>query len=107
MERQYGAICSAMRSRAARSSSPNAAGWYNGDVGVHWTASDALSGVAAPPADTLVTGEGADLSSSSSVSDKAGNGTTARSADLPGARLPHSSAQPSASAPESVPMRSS
>src|SRR5207249_2707928 len=29
----------------APTSNPNAAGWYNGDVTVHWTASDGLSGI--------------------------------------------------------------
>ncbi|HEX6290650.1 MAG TPA: PxKF domain-containing protein [Herpetosiphonaceae bacterium] len=58
----------------AATTAPNANGWYNGDVTVHWTAADSLSGLAsaAPDASTIV-GEGDDLSSSTSVSDKAGN----------------------------------
>src|SRR3954462_9464392 len=44
---------------AAATSSPNAAGWYNGPVTVNWTAADALSRLAAPgPADTVVSSEG-------------------------------------------------
>jgi hypothetical protein len=57
---------------------PNAAGWYRDDVAVHWSASDALSGLSgSAPADTFVTGEGDNLSTSASVSDKAGNTATA------------------------------
>src|SRR5262249_54674570 len=57
----------------------NAAGWYNGDVTVAWTCSDALSGIAGGvcPANDLVTGEGDNLSASASVKDKAGNTTNA------------------------------
>ena len=36
---------------------PNAAGWYKGDVTVHWTATDATSGVASTPADSVIGGE--------------------------------------------------
>ena len=36
----------------APTTSPNANGWYNGDVTIHWTCSDALSGIAACPADS-------------------------------------------------------
>ena len=56
---------------------PNADGWFSGDVTVHWTCADNLSGVVACPADTVVKGEGGDLSATASVSDKAGNVTTA------------------------------
>jgi len=60
----------------AVTSAPNAAGWYNGDVTVHWTASDALSGLAtAAPGDETITGEGDALSASATVADKAGNET--------------------------------
>ena len=46
-------------SGAAATSGPNAAGWYNGDVTVHWTASDALSGLAgAAPGDADDHGRG-------------------------------------------------
>jgi hypothetical protein len=54
--------------------SPNANGWYKNDVTIHWTASDALSGLAGPtPADSTITGEGNSLSSTASISDLAGN----------------------------------
>jgi hypothetical protein len=62
----------------AATTAPNAAGWYNGDVTVHWTASDALSNLAgSAPDDSLVTGEGDDLAASASVSDNAGNSANA------------------------------
>jgi len=55
----------------------NAHGWYDNSVTVHWTCGDNLSGLDGPcPADTLVSGEGADLSASASVSDEAGNTRT-------------------------------
>ncbi|HET7398023.1 MAG TPA: PxKF domain-containing protein [Intrasporangium sp.] len=56
---------------------PNPDGWFSGDVAVHWTCADALSGVVACPADSSVTGEGSDRSASASVSDKAGHLATA------------------------------
>ncbi len=60
----------------AATTSPNGNGWYKGDVTIHWTASDALSGLdGAAPADSTVTGEGNNLSASAAVSDKAGNST--------------------------------
>ncbi|MFD1248885.1 OmpL47-type beta-barrel domain-containing protein [Nocardioides ginsengisoli] len=52
------------------------AGWHTGDVTVTWTCTDALSGVAAQPADSTVGGEGADLSATTSCTDRAGNTTT-------------------------------
>ncbi|MDP9219017.1 MAG: hypothetical protein M3P23_00570, partial [Actinomycetota bacterium] len=58
---------------------PNAEGWYKGDVGVAWTCSDGLSGIAGtscPPASTI-TGEGANLSASEEVRDNADNATQA------------------------------
>jgi hypothetical protein len=58
----------------AATTSPNANGWYSGDIVVHWTASDALSGLnGASPDDSTITGEGDNLSASASVSDKADN----------------------------------
>jgi hypothetical protein len=54
----------------------NAAGWYRGDVTVHWTGHDALSGIDpdTAPADSLIDGEGSALGAGPvSVSDKAGN----------------------------------
>ena len=65
---------------AAATTSPNAAGWYNGPVTVKWTAADALSGLAAPaPADTVLSTEGADQTVTKTVADKAGNTTSAAS----------------------------
>jgi hypothetical protein len=68
--------------------SPNAAGWYKNDVTVHWTAADALSGIdpATQPADSTITGEGANLSASVSVSDMAGN---TNSASVSGIKIDH------------------
>jgi hypothetical protein len=61
----------------ATTTSPNANGWYSGDVMVHWTASDALSGLdGSTPSDSTITGEGNDLSASAMVSDLAGNGAS-------------------------------
>jgi hypothetical protein len=60
----------------AVSEAPNANGWYDGDVTVEWTATDDTSAVE-DPADTVVTGEGSDLSATSGeVCDEAGNCTT-------------------------------
>jgi large repetitive protein len=60
--------------------SPNAAGWYNGDVSIHWIASDALSGIdGSAPADSTLSSEGTALTATASVSDGAGNSTTATS----------------------------
>jgi hypothetical protein len=65
----------------AASSSVNGAGWYRDDVTVRWTASDALSGLdGVAPGDSVVKGEGDNLSASASVTDKAGN-STARTVD--------------------------
>ncbi len=62
---------------------PNADGWYNSDVTIHWTCSDALSGLAGPcPADSTITGAGTALTASASVTDKAGNTTLATSAPV-------------------------
>src|SRR4029077_18069412 len=43
-------------------------------------AADALSGIASPPADSTITGEGTGLTATASVSDRAGNATSATSA---------------------------
>ncbi|MEW1954389.1 PxKF domain-containing protein [Terrabacter sp. NPDC080008] len=61
---------------------PNANGWFTGDVTIHWTCDDNLSGAVACPADSVVTGEGSSLSASASVSDKAGNTATATVGDI-------------------------
>ncbi|WP_156028148.1 OmpL47-type beta-barrel domain-containing protein [Candidatus Solirubrobacter pratensis] len=54
-------------------------GWYRGNVTIHWTAADALSGIATAPADSTVAGEGQALKATASVSDRAGNQTVADS----------------------------
>jgi hypothetical protein len=51
-------------------------GWHTGDVTVSWTCTDALSGPVGQPADDVVTGEGTDLSSTATCTDKAGNTAT-------------------------------
>jgi hypothetical protein len=57
---------------------PNLDGWYNSNVSVAWTCSDALSGIDGPcPANSTLSGEGDNLSASTSVTDKAGNATPA------------------------------
>ncbi|MGQ9682765.1 MAG: right-handed parallel beta-helix repeat-containing protein, partial [Anaerolineae bacterium] len=59
---------------------PNAFGWFNGDVTVHWTASDNLSGFdpADVPPDTVLTLEGVGLSVGPvTLTDRAGNAVTA------------------------------
>ncbi len=64
----------------APTTSPNAAGWYRSNVTVHWTCSDGLSGLdGACPADSTISGEGTGLTVTASVSDKAGNTSTATS----------------------------
>jgi len=61
-------------------SAPNAAGWYSGDVTIHWTCGDGLSGIAGScPADDVITGTGQGLAVTESVSDRAGNTTSATS----------------------------
>ena len=66
----------------APTSSPNGAGWYDGDVTIHWTADDALAGIDPGTAsgDSVIGGEGTGLTASASVSDKAGNATSATTA---------------------------
>jgi len=51
-------------------------GWHSGDVIVDWSCTDTLSGPASQPADDTVTGEGANLSSTASCADRAGNTVT-------------------------------
>lgn len=54
--------------------SPNAAGWFSGDVTIVWSCSDALSGVdGVCPADSVISGEGVGLNAAADVSDVAGN----------------------------------
>ena len=61
---------------AAATTAPNAAGWYNSNVTVHFTCSDALSGIpdGACPADQVLSAEGAAVASTAqTVTDAAGN----------------------------------
>lgn len=82
---------------AATSSSPNGNGWYGDDVTVVWSCGDALSGVAGGcPADTTVSGEGASLSASQTVSDRAGN---SKSATVDGIRIDRTAPSTLATAP--------
>jgi len=61
----------------AATTSPNANGWYRGDVVIAWSCSDALSGIdGACPASSSLTGEGSSISASATVPDKAGNATS-------------------------------
>ncbi len=55
-------------------------GWYTSDVTVAWAASDALSQLdGTAPADSTISGEGEGLTATRTVTDKAGNSTTASS----------------------------
>ncbi|MFL6099433.1 MAG: OmpL47-type beta-barrel domain-containing protein [Actinomycetales bacterium] len=58
--------------------SPNSGGsFHNGDVKVHWSCADALSGIEGScPADSVVSGEGLNLTAIAAVTDKAGNTRT-------------------------------
>jgi hypothetical protein len=86
----------------APTTDPNANGWYKGDVTVHWTASDDLSGIdpATTPADSVITGEGDDLGASASVSDKAGN---SQSASVAGIKIDRTDPQTTISLPDPLP----
>jgi hypothetical protein len=58
----------------APTTSPNAAGWYNGEVTVDFKCVDTLSGVASCPTSVLVKGDGASQSATSApATDVAGN----------------------------------
>ena len=60
--------------------SANSNGWYNGNVAIHWTCSDSLSGInGSCPANSTISSEGSGLKATGSVSDKAGNSTSAQS----------------------------
>jgi predicted outer membrane repeat protein len=58
---------------------PNANGWYNTSVTIHWTCADNLSGVVSCPSDQIITTEGASETVSQSIADQAGNTTNASS----------------------------
>jgi len=61
---------------------PNVAGWYNHDVTVHFTASDALSGINTVTMDTVISTEGINQSVSGTAKDKAGNEAVATVAGI-------------------------
>ncbi len=58
---------------------PNTNGWYSGDVTIEWVASDEESGVDSDtmPGPSVISGDGAGQTATASVSDVAGNSTTA------------------------------
>ncbi|MDP8909842.1 MAG: PxKF domain-containing protein [Chloroflexota bacterium] len=66
----------------APTTAPNGDGWYNGNVAIAWTANDDRSGVVATPVNSTISGEGLGLFVTGSVSDKAGNSTSADSAKV-------------------------
>lgn len=74
----------------------NINGWYRGDVPVHWTCSDALSGVDGCPPNSTIGGEGSGLTVAASVADRAGNVTAASSSAV---RIDRSPPATDASAP--------
>ncbi len=57
----------------AAATSPNANGWYNKNVAVHFSASDSLSGIDTITPDAIISTEGTDQSVVGAVTDKAGN----------------------------------
>ena len=68
---------------AAPTTVPNENDWYNTDVTLDWSADDVLSGLAgAVPSDSLLSTEGEGQTASASVTDKAGNTTSAISAPV-------------------------
>ena len=78
--------------------SPNANGWYKGNVTIDWSCTDALSGIdGSCPADSTIPGDGTGLTASASVSDRAGNATTALSS--PAVRIDSAAPLTTASAP--------
>jgi large repetitive protein len=76
---------------------PNSNGWYKGDVEVHWTCADALSGVGPCPVNSTISGEGQNFVASASVTDLAGNTTGASSA--PAVQIDRTAPVTNASAP--------
>ena len=62
--------------------SPNGNDWYNTSVTIHWTCSDAVSGVATCPSDQTISGEGAGQTVSGTATDNAGNSATVDSSPV-------------------------
>lgn len=84
----------------AAKTGPNSNGWYNGDVMIAWTCNDSGSGIdGACPPDSTISGEGANLSDSASVSDIAGNTTTA---SVTGIKIDRTPPNTTASVPDPV-----
>jgi hypothetical protein len=78
--------------------SPNAKGWYRGDVSIRWTARDDVSGLAgAAPADSTISSEGTGLTAKASASDLAGNTTNASS--TPSVNIDKTAPQTTATSP--------
>jgi hypothetical protein len=61
----------------APTASPNASGWYNAPVTVHFQCDDPLSGVASCSNDVLLDTDGTNQSTSGAATDKAGNNADA------------------------------
>jgi hypothetical protein len=56
-------------------------GWYMSNVTIHWTCSDATSGISGScPSDIVISSEGTGLTANASVNDGAGNSTSTSSA---------------------------
>lgn len=83
---------------------PNPAGWYRDDVTIDWTATDGLSGIdpSTEPAASTITGEGAALTASTWVADKAGHRTTASSPSVRIDRTPPAISGAPTTAPNSA-----
>ncbi|MHB1487559.1 MAG: hypothetical protein ACYCS7_09320 [Acidimicrobiales bacterium] len=62
---------------ATATTPPDSAGWYHGPVTIHFTCTDALSGVAYCPGDVRLSKEGAGQSVTGTATDVAGNQATA------------------------------
>jgi hypothetical protein len=56
--------------------SPNANGWFNTTVTIHWTCTDTGAGIASCPSDQTISTEGSNQSVSGTATDLAGNSTT-------------------------------